>query len=445
MLAKSLSFLAGADSAGIVLGAKVPIILTSRADSVIARLASCAVAVLVVAGAARERGEGNRVSAPRQPPTPMTDAIVVVNAGSSSIKFSLFAERGAELALVAGGQVEGIYTAPHFVAKDAAGKPAGEKQWEAGAKLGHEGALAHIIDWLKATHGNDHRLAAVGHRVVHGGTEYAAPVRVDAAIVAKLEKLVPLAPLHQPHNLAPIRALLQRAPELPQVACFDTAMHRSNPPVAQMFALPKELDRRRRTPLRVSRTVIRVHRVGAVALRRARRARQDRRAPSRQRREHVRAGCGQERCEHDGLHRGRRTADGHALRRDRPGGDPVPDGRAQARRAGDREADLQPVGPARRVRGVERHAGAARVARPAGEARGRSLPLPDRPRARLARGRARRPRRDRLHRRHRRARGADPRARLPAGGLARRRARPAANAKRGPRHLHRRRAVLPPG
>jgi acetate kinase len=170
-----------------------------------------------------------------------TDAILVLNAGSSSIKFSLFAEARAELALVASGQVEGIYTAPHFVAKDAAGTPAGEKQWDAGAKLGHEGALEHIIDWLKTTHGNDHRLAAVGHRVVHGGTEYAAPVRLDAEVVAKLEKFVPLAPLHQPHNLAPIRALLQRAPELPQVACFDTAMHRSNPPLAQMFALPQEL------------------------------------------------------------------------------------------------------------------------------------------------------------------------------------------------------------
>jgi acetate kinase len=171
----------------------------------------------------------------------MTDAILVLNAGSSSIKFSLFAERGPELALVAAGQVEGIYTAPHFVAKDAAGKPAGEKRWEAGAKLGHDGALAHIVDWLKATHGKDHHLAAVGHRVVHGGTDYAAPVRADAGVVAKLEKLVPLAPLHQPHNLAPIRTVLERMPELPQVACFDTAFHRSNPPLAQMFALPKEL------------------------------------------------------------------------------------------------------------------------------------------------------------------------------------------------------------
>ena len=172
----------------------------------------------------------------------MTDAILVLNAGSSSIKFSLFAEWRGQLAFAAGGQVEGIYTAPHFVAKDAAGKPAAEKRWEAGATLGHDGALAHIIDWLKAAHGAEHRLAAVGHRVVHGGTDYAAPVRVDAGVVAKLERLVPLAPLHQPHNLAPIRAMLDRAPELPQVACFDTAFHRTNPPVAQMFALPKELD-----------------------------------------------------------------------------------------------------------------------------------------------------------------------------------------------------------
>jgi acetate kinase len=171
----------------------------------------------------------------------VTDAILVLNAGSSSIKFSLFAERGAELALIARGQIEGIYTEPHFTARDGAGHQAGEKRWAPGATLGHDGALAHIIDWLKAAHGGDHRLAAVGHRVVHGGSEYAAPVRLDAAVVAKLDKLVPLAPLHQPHNLAPIRILLERTPELPQVACFDTAAHRSNPPLAQLFALPQEL------------------------------------------------------------------------------------------------------------------------------------------------------------------------------------------------------------
>jgi acetate kinase len=167
----------------------------------------------------------------------MSDAILVLNAGSSSIKFSLF----EELTLIARGQAEAIQTKPRFVARDAAGKQVAEKQWPADTKLGHEGALAHIVDWLKATHGKDHRLGAVGHRVVHGGAEYAAPVRVDAAVLAKLERLVSLAPLHQPHNLAPIRALLGRSPGLPQVACFDTAMHRSNPPVAQMFALPIDL------------------------------------------------------------------------------------------------------------------------------------------------------------------------------------------------------------
>ena len=171
----------------------------------------------------------------------MNDAILVLNAGSSSIKFSLFATEGAELTRIATGQVESIYTTPRFSAKDAAGKPAGEKQWEPGAKLGHDGALFHIVDWLKATHGADYRVSAIGHRVVHGGTDFAAPVRVDTGVVARLEKLVPLAPLHQPHNLAPIRAMLQRAPEIPQVACFDTAAHRSNPPLAQMFALPHEL------------------------------------------------------------------------------------------------------------------------------------------------------------------------------------------------------------
>ncbi|HET9350078.1 MAG TPA: acetate/propionate family kinase [Burkholderiales bacterium] len=171
----------------------------------------------------------------------MNDAILVLNAGSSSIKFSVFAERRDGLTLVAGGQMAAIHAEPKFVARDAAGKQLAEKRWPAQAKLGHEGALGHIVDWLHATYGADYRLAAVGHRVVHGGADYAAPVRVDAAVLAKLERYVPLAPLHQPHNLAPIRALLGRSPDLPQVACFDTAMHRSNPPVAQIFALPAEL------------------------------------------------------------------------------------------------------------------------------------------------------------------------------------------------------------
>jgi acetate kinase len=175
----------------------------------------------------------------------MADAILVLNAGSSSIKFSLFTPRatpGDELGLVSGGQVGGIYTAPAFVARDAAGKTIGEARWEAASGLGHEGALAHIVDWIRRHHGRDHRLAAVGHRVVHGGSFFVAPTRLDPGVVAKLETLVPLAPLHLPHNLAPIRALLAQSPELPQVACFDTAMHRTFPRVEQMFALPRELE-----------------------------------------------------------------------------------------------------------------------------------------------------------------------------------------------------------
>ena len=169
----------------------------------------------------------------------MSDSILVLNAGSSSIKFSLFDAAGPALEALAHGQVEGLYTAPHFVAKDAGGHLLGEQRWP--SALGHEGALAHLLDWLQSAHSAGRRLAAVGHRVVHGGTDFAAPVRLDAAIVEQLQKYVPLAPLHQPHNLAPIRELLKRAPQLPQVACFDTAMHRSNPPLAQMFALPQEL------------------------------------------------------------------------------------------------------------------------------------------------------------------------------------------------------------
>jgi len=172
----------------------------------------------------------------------VADAILVLNAGSSSIKFSLFSRGGDELTLLAGGQVGGLYTAPVFVAKDADSRPVAEKRWPAGARLDHDGALAHIVEWIKAHFSGSHHLAAVGHRVVHGGRDHAAPVRVDAALIAQLEALVPLAPLHLPHNLAPMRLLLARAPGLPQIACFDTAMHRTQPLLEQMFALPKELD-----------------------------------------------------------------------------------------------------------------------------------------------------------------------------------------------------------
>ena len=171
------------------------------------------------------------------------DVVAVLNAGSSSLKFSLFTAEGDELALAAHGQAEGLFTSPRFVAKDAAGRVLAERTWGENASLGHDGALEHLVSFVRAEF-EQHRLVAVGHRVVHGGIAYSAPVRVDAGVIAALEKFIPLAPLHQPHNLAPIRTLLERSPALPQVACFDTAFHRGQAEVAQAFALPKSITER---------------------------------------------------------------------------------------------------------------------------------------------------------------------------------------------------------
>lgn len=165
----------------------------------------------------------------------MADAILVLNAGSSSLKFSLFEIDGGAPALVQRGQLEGLTTNTQFVAKGPDGTTLAEHSWY--RALGHDGAMSHLVEHLRASLASS-TLRAVGHRVVHGGVRYSHPVRVDAAIVAYLETLVPLAPLHQPHNLAPIRALLARLPQLPQVACFDTSFHRAMPEVAQAFALP---------------------------------------------------------------------------------------------------------------------------------------------------------------------------------------------------------------
>jgi acetate kinase len=170
----------------------------------------------------------------------MADAIVVVNAGSSSLKFSLFVVRAGELTLDVRGQIEALNTAPRFVAKNLSGRTLAERSWGEDAKLGHDGAIEHLRGFLREQLAGD-RLVGVGHRVVHGGPEYADPVRVDDGVLKALERLIPLAPLHQPHNLAPIAAMRARAPEVPQVACFDTAFHRTNPEVAQRFALPSAL------------------------------------------------------------------------------------------------------------------------------------------------------------------------------------------------------------
>jgi acetate kinase len=167
------------------------------------------------------------------------DAILVLNAGSSSIKLSVFAQRAGELALEIRGEIEGLYTAPRFMAQDPSGRVVAEKSWR-DSTLGHDGAIQYLEEFLKHQL-TDRRLVGVGHRVVHGGLEYTAPVRVDARTLKALERLIPLAPLHQEHNLSPIALLLERMPDLPHVACFDTSFHRTNPDVAQRFALPAEL------------------------------------------------------------------------------------------------------------------------------------------------------------------------------------------------------------
>jgi len=169
----------------------------------------------------------------------MEDFALVLNAGSSSLKFSLFVVRAGDLALDVRGQVEGLPGAPRLAARDRSGRTVAERSWES-VTLGHDGAVEHLRGFLRDRLADD-RLVGVGHRVVHGGLDYAEPVRVDRRALEALQRLIPLAPLHQPHNLSPIAALLERLPEVAQVACFDTSFHRTNPDVAQRFALPVEL------------------------------------------------------------------------------------------------------------------------------------------------------------------------------------------------------------
>ena len=171
----------------------------------------------------------------------MPDAILALNAGSSSIKFGLFEVReGSGLGLMSRGGIEGVGGAPHFTAKGADGSVLENKRWR-GKDAAYAAMLGVLLVWAER-HVQPDTLAAVGHRVVHGGRDFTAPVRLTADIVQQLDALTPLAPLHQPHSLAPIRALVALRPGLPQVACFDTAFHRTMPAVATRFALPREYE-----------------------------------------------------------------------------------------------------------------------------------------------------------------------------------------------------------
>ena len=230
MLAKNLTFLLKADSAGIVLGARVPIILTSRADSVRARMASCAVAALYADARRRRNQLAGGLSA--------MDTILVANAGSSSVKFEVFGvDQAGGLSSQLEGKIEGVGTKPHLTAKSAEGKVLVERTYT-NETVPHVPAALHTAGaWLRDEL-HIHPIA-VGHRVVHGGPEFDQPVLVTEDVLHRLERYIPLAPLHQPHNLAPIRSIMVNRPGLPQVACFDTAFHRKHSAVADHYAIPE--------------------------------------------------------------------------------------------------------------------------------------------------------------------------------------------------------------
>ena len=170
----------------------------------------------------------------------MTDYAVVLNAGSSSLKFSVYQRpEGASWALESRGQIDGIGTKPRFAAKDGAGAKLDDRQLEDSVTDGRA-ALETLAGWLRSRHGGA-RVLGVGHRVVHGGAKYAGPVVVTAQVLSDLRELEPLAPLHQPYNLAAIDAVSERLPGVPQVACFDTSFHRGQPAVAEVIPLPREV------------------------------------------------------------------------------------------------------------------------------------------------------------------------------------------------------------
>jgi acetate kinase len=175
----------------------------------------------------------------------MGEAIFVLNAGSSSVKFSIYGLTDQDIKLVARGQIDGLGDSPHFTAKDQRGQtladgPPGSTTGD----FGHAEAFEYLAHWTHKHFASQLTPIAVGHRVVHGGASFTQPRLINAAVLAELEQLIPYAPLHQPHNLRAIKTVMRLRPDLPQVACFDTAFHRGRARVTERFALPDELFRR---------------------------------------------------------------------------------------------------------------------------------------------------------------------------------------------------------
>jgi acetate kinase len=169
----------------------------------------------------------------------MKHPVLVLNAGSSSLKFSIY-EKGEDGTLMAGvhGEVDRLNDQPRFVVKNSRGETITDQTI---SEQGHHGAINAIHEWFAAHVGDERNFAGVGHRVVHGGQRFIAPVQIDAEVLAGIEALAPLAPLHQPHHVEAIRAMNAIAPDVAQVACFDTAFHCTIPKLEREFALPRAL------------------------------------------------------------------------------------------------------------------------------------------------------------------------------------------------------------
>ena len=171
----------------------------------------------------------------------MTEALLTLNAGSSSIKFALFKHENpvpAKPELV--GQIDGIGARPHIRAKNAHGESLDDVDLRLSGDGQHRQALGFLVKWLH-DHESGSKIIAVCHRVVHGGERYSQPILIDDGHFSRLKEFIPLAPLHQPHNLAGIEAMRAALPGVPQIACFDTAFHRTQPAIAQLFALPRRI------------------------------------------------------------------------------------------------------------------------------------------------------------------------------------------------------------
>ena len=171
----------------------------------------------------------------------MSEAVIVFNAGSTSLKFAAYTvDVPAGLTPISHGEVAGMETDPKFMAKNADGKSLDAYAWGKGHAIDHSTAFHFVVNWLKTSVGTM-KVVGAGHRVVLGGTRFAAPVLIDDDVLAYLDSLVIMEPSHQPYNLRGARAFAEAFPGLPQVACFDTSFHRTMPELAQIYALPKDV------------------------------------------------------------------------------------------------------------------------------------------------------------------------------------------------------------